>query len=338
MLENYNINWSELFKSVKEHPCKHVVIQVPEGLKNKAIALCSFIEKNVNKRVYIWGETVFGACDALPKNEEKLILHFGHSSMDNGTNPLYRNVIYVEMRRKPKSALEIETDLTQNIRELPQNLGLCATIQDIDYIPLVKSILERNGKKIYIGEKDSRITYSGQVLGCDLYTAHVIREKVEGYIFIGNGTFHALGIALSTNKPVYIYNPQTGEIQDIANLKGSILKERYTAITLAKEAKTFGIIVGTKPGQNRLEHAERLKKLLEKNNKVALIFYFDRVAPEELYGYSVDCWINTACPRIAIDDYRKFDKVMITPIEAVILLGIRDMENYLFDEIRTPLY
>ena len=53
-----------------------------------------------------------------------------------------------------------------------------------------------------------------------------------------------------------------------------------------------------------------------------------------LQGYRVDAWVNTACPRIAIEDGIRYDKPMLTPPELEVVLGLRKWEGYRFDEIR----
>ncbi|MBU2560389.1 2-(3-amino-3-carboxypropyl)histidine synthase subunit, partial [archaeon] len=45
-------------------------------------------------------------------------------------------------------------------------------------------------------------------------------------------------------------------------------------------------------------------------------------------------FVNTACPRISIDDAGKFKRPLITPVELEIVLGAREWEDYAIDEIR----
>jgi len=58
------------------------------------------------------------------------------------------------------------------------------------------------------------------------------------------------------------------------------------------------------------------------------------VSPDHLEGYRVDAWVNTACPRIAIEDVLRYKQPMLTPPELEIVLGLRKWEEYRFDEIR----
>ena len=58
------------------------------------------------------------------------------------------------------------------------------------------------------------------------------------------------------------------------------------------------------------------------------------VSPDFLEGYRVDAWVNTACPRIAIEDVLQYKKPLLTPPEFEIVVGERAWEDYAFDEIR----
>ncbi|HTY46363.1 MAG TPA: diphthamide synthesis protein, partial [Methanomassiliicoccales archaeon] len=67
--------------------------------------------------------------------------------------------------------------------------------------------------------------------------------------------------------------------------------------------------------------------------KKALVLIENSIDPETLMGYDVDAFVSTACPRLAIDDYLRFKKPIITPKELEIVLGERDWKDYEFDSI-----
>jgi 2-(3-amino-3-carboxypropyl)histidine synthase len=48
-------------------------------------------------------------------------------------------------------------------------------------------------------------------------------------------------------------------------------------------------------------------------------------------AFQLDAFVSTACPRLAIDDYLRFRKPMLTPIELEVALGARKWDDYLFD-------
>ncbi|MCK5659932.1 MAG: diphthamide synthesis protein, partial [Methanosarcinales archaeon] len=44
-------------------------------------------------------------------------------------------------------------------------------------------------------------------------------------------------------------------------------------------------------------------------------------------------FVSTACPRVAVDDNLRYAKPMLTPIEFEILVGKRQWDEFVFDEI-----
>ncbi|UCD92622.1 MAG: diphthamide biosynthesis enzyme Dph2, partial [Methanobacteriota archaeon] len=199
-----------------------------------------------------------------------------------------------------------------------------------------KQFLEKNGIKVHIGEGDSRIAYPGQVLGCNFSAPRAVDENVEQILYIGEGNFHPLGIAMATGKDVLIVDPEKNEIRDVNELKESILRQRHAIISELEEASTFGILVSSKVGQNRFGLATKIKDMVEKKGKKAVMFLLDNLNPDHLLGYDVDAFISVACPRVAIDDFGVYRKPIITPVEAEIVLGAREWDDYTFDEILGP--
>jgi 2-(3-amino-3-carboxypropyl)histidine synthase len=187
-----------------------------------------------------------------------------------------------------------------------------------------------------LSEGDERISEKGQILGCNFTAGTTIAERVDCFLFIGSGNFHPVGLLLSSKKPVITANPYTNVIkkQELEDLKDTILRQRYGAIANSKNAKRFGILVGTKRGQQRIKLADEIKELLNSFNKKSLIITLDQFSPISLQGFSdIDCFVSTACPRIAIDDYLQYKIPILTPIELEIVLGKRKWEEYMFDQL-----
>ncbi len=82
------------------------------------------------------------------------------------------------------------------------------------------------------------------------------------------------------------------------------------------------MIVSSKIGQFNLRKAEEALRILRENGREAHLILCDEVTPERLGNFKFDCFVNTACPRIAYDDWRKFEKPIITLNELKFALGI----------------
>jgi len=215
-------------------------------------------------------------------------------------------VMFVEARAKDK--VKLDAKVLASLKQF-NSIGLLATIQFIDSLNSIKTELEKQGKKVIISEPSKHTVYPGQVLGCDVSAAISIQDKVDCFLYIGDGKFHPLGIAIQTNKPVLTLNPYNNTIGKIdENEKRRWLSKQAARVSKVKDAKTIGILVSTKPGQHNLEKALQIKKALEKKSKQVFLFIADTFNPNDLLNFpQIQAWINTACPRI-VDDQEVFKK------------------------------
>ncbi|MBU4283524.1 MAG: diphthamide synthesis protein, partial [Nanoarchaeota archaeon] len=75
-------------------------------------------------------------------------------------------------------------------------------------------------------------------------------------------------------------------------------------------SKEIGVILTTKPGQEQLKEAFELKNKFKDKNFYFLIF--DTIDFNQLENFPfIECFVNTACPRIALDDSIKIGKAII---------------------------
>ena len=194
-----------------------------------------------------------------------------------------------------------------------KKIGIITTVQHINHLNEAKSLLEKQAKKVFIGQPKKyqkqglTAKYAGQVLGCDASSAKVIESKVDCFLYIGTGEFHPLAIALATDKPVFKANPFTKKTTLISTAdKRRWLVKQAARISKFKSAKNLGIYVSTKSGQNRQKQAEQLGRELEKQGKKAYLFLADTITANEILNFpQIDCWVNTACPRIVDDHFSK---------------------------------
>ncbi|MDD5054307.1 MAG: diphthamide synthesis protein [Candidatus Nanoarchaeia archaeon] len=148
---------------------------------------------------------------------------------------------------------------------------------------------------------------SGQVLGCNI--GCLKNFKGNTIIFAGDGVFHALIIKKEfLDKKVFVLNPLDFSLREIRIEEVSkFIKRDAILLDKLRESKIVGIIISSKKGQERMALAEKIKKKLESEGKKAHLFLSDNVNPDEFLNFSgLDILVNTACPRIGIDDYAKF--------------------------------
>lgn len=324
--EAFDLRPDYIISVIKDTRAKLVGFQFPEGLKRKGPELAKKVEKATGAEIIISGDPCFGACDLdrTLLDHVDILFHFGHAELEDIR--LSNKVYFIETR----SSVDVLHVIEKAVPELKgQKIGLITTVQHVHKLPDVCGVLERMGKTCVIGRGDSRIAYAGQVLGCNFSAAR--DEDCDEYLYIGSGDFHPMGVALSTKKHVLAADPFSGEVREVDPSR--ILRQRSAVIAKSLDAQVFGIIVSSKNGQKRMELASSLKELAKKHGKESHLILIDLVTPDQLLQFKVDAFVNTACPRLAIDEVGRFPAPMLTPQEFEIVLGEREWEKLVLDEI-----
>ena len=326
-MKGFDFEEERIKQEISKLGAKRVLLQLPEGLKQESLHLAKIIEKTGALPI-ISADPCYGACDLVTAKTERLgidvVVHFGHSKL---VKLEAVPTIYVEAR----ATVAITEALEKAIPLLSKycKIGLATTVQHIQTLDEAREILVRAGKTVVVGDA-GRVNYSGQVIGCDYSNVRSIANGVEAFLFIGGGRFHALGIALSTLKPTIIADPYENRVYSMDEEAETVIKQRWACIEEARHAKTFGVLIGLKLGQKRLDEALKIKGIAEKIKKSAYLFAIREILPEALMEFpSVDAFVNTACPRISLDVPSKFLKPVLTANEFMVVAGETSWENLL---------
>lgn len=205
---------------------------------------------------------------------------------------------------------EVKKVVEKALPKLGKNVGLITTAQHLSKTEEAKKILEENGKKVFIGT-NKKTKNKAEILGCEFSAAQEIKDKVDSYLYIGTGMFHPLGVFMSTKKKVVIANPLSNEAKEVSEKDTEkIEKKRRGALLKFMNAKNIGVLVTTKLGQNKLKEVLELKEELKDKNVYILLS--DTLDFNELENYPfIDCYVNTMCPRIGLDDSTRLEKPII---------------------------
>ncbi len=204
----------------------------------------------------------------------------------------------------------------EQLQQLPKELGICTTVQFIDSLSSLIKQLEKASITIHL-LKGKHTQYPGQILGCEY-----LDYNVPAFLYIGDGIFHPQALAIKNKKPIYCYNPYTKHITffDRKDIDKAI-KQHKAAIALFLTAKNIGILVSTKPGQQFFKKSMQLKEKLEQKGKKASVFLTNTLDFTQMNNFPfIDCWVNSACPRIGIDDKNKVDKPLVNLEDVLPLL------------------
>lgn len=99
---------------------------------------------------------------------------------------------------------------------------------------------------------------------------------------------------------------------------------RKNAILKAREARNWGVVLGTLGRQGNPKILERLEKKMTEKGFNYTVVLMSEISPVRiaLFEDSVDAWIQIACPRLSIDWGDAFVKPVLTPFEAEIAVGL----------------
>jgi 2-(3-amino-3-carboxypropyl)histidine synthase len=318
----FDIDIGRIIKTVNKTECKRVGLQFPEGLKRQAVGIACKIEEKTGAEVLISGNPCFGACDidtALSANVD-VLFHFGHSGMGK-----HENVVFIEARSNVDVIPAVRAALEQ-LKE--EKIGVITTVQHVHKLEEVCGFLRENGKECIVAKGDLRVSYPGQVLGCNFTAARVDCAEI---LYVGSGMFHPLGVAIATGKRVIAADPYLKTAVEVNPDRFQRIRGGYIARSMG--AQIFGIIVSSKSGQNRMELARKLRDIALKHGKEAHILMMDLVTPDQLLQFKADAYVNTACPRITIDDAERFHAPVLTPQEFEVAVGEREWDKIEMDEI-----
>lgn len=210
--------------------------------------------------------------------------------------------IFIEAKHPGK--IELPPTL---VRALPERIMLFTTVQFISNVDAWKKSLEQAGKKVKL-IKPEHAKHEGQLLGCSIKR---FKADFDAFLYVGDGLFHPKALMLKNDKPVFAFDPFSRKFLRIDEKEVERMRKRMTgALTKFIASKEIGVLISTKPGQNRMKQAYELEKRYPDKNFYLLLS--NTVDFSELENYPfIECFVNTACPRIAYDDSEKVRKPIL---------------------------
>ncbi|MEK6859330.1 MAG: diphthamide synthesis protein [Nanoarchaeota archaeon] len=193
-------------------------------------------------------------------------------------------ILYIESKLK-----NLDINISDNgIKKLPKMLFIAYSVQYKDIALKIKKQLTSN--------KENKIKITGfqQVLGCSKINTQF------PVLFIGGGDFHYLNLLHQVSSLYIIANNSIKQIpkEEIEKLKA----KRRAALLKFLKANNIGILISTKPGQENIELAIKLRQKLSKKGKNAFIFLSNNIDTTQFENFNIDSWVNTACLGLSYDN------------------------------------
>ncbi|MFX0013752.1 MAG: diphthamide biosynthesis enzyme Dph2 [Promethearchaeota archaeon] len=323
----FDLELEKIREIILNRQYKKIFLQMPEGMLDIPLKTVLEALSPLGAQVIVGGDPSYGFCDLAINIATllrcDLLIHYGHSEFG------FRQKIHSKYGKSLDLLIipafvsfEISSYFSEVLEKLKElgwnNVGLVATIQHMRNLEELKAYLDAVG-----------ITYTvqggGQILGCHTNNVQGFSKEVDGIISLHAGYFHSHGLLMSTSIPILQLNPFTGELKlfSLQDRKKSIQK-RFSIINKARDAKVWGILGSSKVGQYRPNRITKAEKLLNDHNKVKMTLIAENIDFQNLTNFIwIDAWLNTACPRLALDDHINLKKPVLTFKEFL----------YLFNEI-----
>ncbi|MFT4304326.1 MAG: diphthamide synthesis protein [Candidatus Woesearchaeota archaeon] len=211
---------------------------------------------------------------------------------------------------------------TLNELKKHKRIALYAAVQFIHLLPDIRKQLESLHGVEVVTSKPDRTDANYQILGCNCHWKNYnFKEDIDAFFYVGDGYFHPLAMALAQRdldlyKPVIIYDPKDDKkiLIDLERI-APIFKRYRASLMKFKNIEKVGVFVTTKPGQQQYRMSLALKEKYP--DKKFYYFAGDNFDYNKTQDYPfIKFWINTACPRIGLDDQVNYDVDTINLMDA----------------------
>lgn len=195
-----------------------------------------------------------------------------------------------------------------------KKIALFASVQFLNLETVKKQLKEH---KLIISKPD-RTNATHQLLGCDVFHENLkLSEEPDAFLYIGDGLFHPRALLLASDKPVIQFDPMNNSHKILTRKDiATILKKYKASLMKFLSSRYIGIFITVKPGQQQFLFSKKLeKKYPDKDFYYFVGNNFD-VSQTENYSF-IQTWVNTACPRISLDDSVNYDFPIVNVNDAL---------------------
>ncbi|KAI5968868.1 DPH1 [Candida margitis] len=332
---NYNFEIHKTVWNIRKQNAKRVALQMPEGLLIYSLIISDILEEFCQVETLVMGDVSYGACcidDFTARSLDcDFIVHYAHSCLVP-IDITEIKVLYV--------FVTINIDETHLIKTIKRNfdqgaqIAIFGTIQFNPTIHSVKAILENDPEKpIYLIPPQARPLSKGELLGCT--SARLNKEHIQATIYVGDGRFHLESSMIhNPDIPAYRYDPYDRKFTREYYDQTQMTRVREDAVVTARKARKIGLILGALGRQGNPVTLQKLEHQLSQKGVQVVKIILSEIFPQKLSMFDdVDAFVQVACPRLSIDWGYAFNKPLLTPYEAMVMLE----QDTMWDEKYYPM-
>ena len=332
------IERNKVIETIEKQGYKRILFQGPDGLRNQLVQLAKEITDKVSDiEILVDGERNFGACGIPFYKAVKVgvdaIFHFGHTEFPATMEQLSAvakrvPVLYFPVYDDSKVTVEMIDELMKRL-ERGAKIAVVYSVQyKRQFIDIVKQ-LDKKGVSIINTRIHNFELNKWQIIGCNIGILREMADKVDGVVVVSGGLFHGLGVGLYSGLPILIVDIPR---ENIYSIEKELVRYRSLIaynIAKAKDCENFGVIVSSRSFQFNYSTARYIHEYIINNlKKNSVLLMMDFISNESLeYFPSIDGFIQTACPRISIDDLTSFKRPILNIEQFLIFIGKKRFEE-----------
>lgn len=267
------------------------------------------------------GDVTYGACCIDDYTARALgcdiLIHYAHSCLIP-VNVTKIQTLYV--------FVDIQIDVEHLLATIERNFKAGSTLAMVGTIQF-NATLHGTGTQLRAAGYNILIPQimplsKGEILGCT--SPRLTKEQnVDLILYLGDGRFH-LESAMIHNPsiPAYRYDPYSRRLTHETYDHDQLLTDRSNALVQARKAKKWGLILGSLGRQGNPHTMTMIENHLKEKGITWVNLLLSEIFPGKLATMpDIECWVQVACPRLSIDWGYAFSRPLLTPYEALVVLG-----------------
>lgn len=322
--KNYSFEIHKTIHRIRTSGAKKIALQMPEGLLLFATTISDILTQFCPAAsTLIMGDVTYGACCIDDYTARALgcdiLIHYAHSCLIP-VNVTKIQTLYV--------FVDIQIDVEHLLATIERNFKAGSTIAMVGTIQF-NATLHGTGTHLRAAGYNVLIPQimplsKGEILGCT--SPRLTKEQnVDLILYLGDGRFH-LESAMIHNPsiPAYRYDPYSRRLTHETYDHDQLLTDRSKALVEARKAKKWGLILGSLGRQGNPHTMSMIENHLRERGITWVNLLLSEIFPGKLAMMpDVECWVQVACPRLSIDWGYAFPRPLLTPYEALVVLGER---------------
>uniref|UniRef100_A0A1B6CJ12 2-(3-amino-3-carboxypropyl)histidine synthase subunit 2 n=1 Tax=Clastoptera arizonana TaxID=38151 RepID=A0A1B6CJ12_9HEMI len=339
LVNNYNLRLCKEW--INKNLFSKVCLQFPDSLLVDSVAVALWLEKNIDQKLYILGDTSYGSCCVDEVAAEHVnadsIIHFGHACLSPTTRlPL----LYIF----PKFLISIPHFINEMKTFCQINKEPILLLYDVEYehcIGDIRNLLENEQGNIIISElctsqnnqlqccqKCNLLKGQSQHEVLKLGRAFCNSDGFKNVVYIAKKDSRTLEnfIMSLRNKNIFVYYGKSFiQVQANKNIRRRLyLSERV------KDAQIIGILIATLGIKQYLEAVKTIRTLATRKGKKCYIISVGKPSVAKLANFpEVEVFVRVSCPEAELEDERQYLQPIVSLMEAELALN----ESRQWDEI-----